>query len=315
MDRYINAFKRMKISLSEISKNYYGKSIVFFYIDALWCYVRYGVTPNEYVGFGFYGKRGYERKNFYTARHHDRIEKHFNSPQNADYFWKKQLFNRRFKKYINRAWLFVPNASKEEFDIFISKYPKIIVKPQDGSSGKGIHIYDGRSYEELKQDNCLIEQFIQQHSEMASLNESSVNSVRVYTVLDKKGTPHILSISIRVGGMKSCVDNYHSGGVGYPVDIQSGVVYMPGKSIAGKLHIFHPGTNKKVVGFEIPNYKKMIEFVCKAASELPDSRLVAWDVAVLDDGFDLIEGNYAGDPGFMQSTSETGKLPEIKKYY
>jgi hypothetical protein len=160
----------------------------------------------------------------------------------------------------------------------------------------------------------LLEEFIEQHEDMSSLNASSVNTVRVYTVLDREHVPHILSCSIRVGGAGSCVDNYHSGGVVYPVDIETGVVYMPGKDIMGKELIYHPGTNKKVVGFEIPNYDGLKQFVARAALELPESRLIAWDVAVLKKGFEFVEGNYAGDPGVMQVPSGVGKLPLLKSY-
>ncbi|MBE6625242.1 MAG: hypothetical protein E7622_06320 [Ruminococcaceae bacterium] len=315
MGRYIDALKRMNRAFDDILLEYGWRSKLRLYADAFFSRIIYGVTPNEYLGFKFYKKSKFEKRRFYTARHTNKMEKHFNSPQNADVFWKKQLFNERFSEYVTRGWIFVPDVSKDEFDDFVSKHSKIIIKPQDLSSGRGIQIYGGQSYEDLKKSNCLIEQFIDQHHEMSLLNESSVNSVRVYTVLDSKGEPHILSISIRVGAADSCVDNYHSGGVAYPVDIQSGMIYMPGKNIAGRPYIFHPGTNKKMIGFEIPNFKKMLEFVLKASLELPNSRLIAWDIAVLEDGFELIEGNYMGDPGLMQSTAEIGKLKELKKYY
>lgn len=315
MGRYIDALKRMDRAFDDIIKEYAWKSKFRLYVDAFLSRIAYGVTPNEYLGFKFYKKSKFEKRKFYTARHAGRMEKHFNSPRNADVFWKKQLFNKRFCEYVRREWLFVPDVSEKEFDDFVSKHSKIIVKPQDLSSGRGIQIYEGQSYESLKESKCLVEQFIEQHHAMSLLNKSSVNSVRIYTVLDSERKPHILSISIRVGAVDSCVDNYHSGGVAYPVDVQSGMVYMPGKNIAGKYHIFHPGTNVKMVGFEVPNYKELIEFVLDASLELPESRLIAWDVAILEDGFEMIEGNYAGDPGLMQSATEEGKLQDLKRYY
>ena len=47
---------------------------------------------------------------------------------------------------------------------------------------------------------------------------------------------------------------------------------------------------------------------------IPRARLVAWDIAVLENGFEMIEGNYEGDPGVMQAPSKNGCFFEIRKY-
>lgn len=35
--------------------------------------------------------------------------------------------------------------------------------------------------------------------------------------------------------------------------------------------------------------------------------MIEWDVDVLEDGSEMIEGNYNGDPVFLQAPSNTGK--------
>ena len=150
---------------------------------------------------------------------------------------------------------------------------------------------------------------------MSDLNPSSVNTIRVYTILDKSNTPHILSASIRVGGgVNSEVDNFHSGGVGYPLDVEHGVVMAAGRAITGEKCLYHPGTGAKMIGFEVPNWKGLVDYINRATQVFPTARMIAWDVAVLEDGFEMIEGNYNGDPGFMQTPSNTGKKREILKY-
>lgn len=159
-------------------------------------------------------------------------------------------------------------------------------------------------------DPCLIECFIQQHPEIMRLNPSSVNTIRVYTLTKKDDTPHILSASIRVGGKNADADNYHAGGCGDPIDIETGIVYMPGTDIKGNHHIFHPSTGVKMIGFEVLNWDALKQFVYKAMEVIPEARLLAWDVAVLEDGFEMVEGNCNGDPGFMQAPSKQGKKRE-----
>ena len=82
---------------------------------------------------------------------------------------------------------------------------------------------------------------------------------------------------------------------------------MPGTDIKGFQHLFHPSTGYKMIGFEVPNWKELKQFVFKAMTIIPETRLLAWNVAVLDDGFEIMEGNCNGDPGFMQAPSKQGK--------
>lgn len=120
--------------------------------------------------------------------------------------------------------------------------------------------------------------------------------------------------SIRVGGKGAEIDNYHAGGVGYPIDIASGIVFKPGVDIMGNRCLFHPSTQAKVVGFQIPRWKELKQFVAEAAMVYPQVSQVAWDIAVTDNGFELIEANLQGNSGFMQAPSEEGKLRIIERY-
>lgn len=128
------------------------------------------------------------------------------------------------------------------------------------------------------------------------------------------GGVHILSASVRVGGIGSTTDNFHSGGVGYPIDIQHGIVKGAGADMMGVRHVIHPGTDIVVVGFKIPRWNSLVEFVNRAAQKIPEARLIAWDVAITENGFDMVEGNYDGDPGFMQTPQMKGNWLDIKKY-
>lgn len=152
-----------------------------------------------------------------------------------------------------------------------------------------------------------------QDCELSKLNPSSVNTVRVYTMIDSGGHPHVLTASLRVGGRDSEVDNYSAGGVAYPIDPETGVIFAPGIDMMGDRYLFHPGTNAKVIGFQIPRWKELISFTFDACKVLPAVRLIAWDVAVLENGFEMIEGNHDGNLDLMQSPSGKGQLSIIQK--
>ena len=309
---YKDGLKKLDIALVFIAEHY-GKPKLFFWIDALIAYISYGVTPNQYIGFRFFEKSRLERSEFYTRRQYKRFERELNDPKYYSIFWDKEKFNAAFSDFIHRDWLFCGDASEKQISDFLAHNKKIIVKPTSASSGKGIHILsDTDTINDLIASKSLLEEFVLQHHSMSELNPSSVNTVRVYTLLDRDSEPHILSATIRVGGVNSEVDNFHAGGVAYPLDINYGFVTAAGRNIRGEKCLFHPGTNMKMIGFEVPEWNSLKEFVFRAAKVFPSSRLIAWDVAVLEDGFEMIEGNYNGDPNMMQAPSDTGKRREIE---
>ena len=311
---YTNGFRHLRQALKPIAKQY-GRAVSYFLTDAFFAHIRHGVTPNQYIGFCFYAKSSTERREYYTRRDFKRFEKQLNSQEHYNTFWNKNEFNKAFAQFVQRDWIYCGNSTEEEIARFISGHAKVIVKPQDKSSGKGVHILKNEdSPQLLAGSRVLIEEYIDQHHSIAEINPSSVNSVRIYTLLDRNHYPHILSAMLRAGGQGSEVDNYHSGGVVYPLDIETGVVFAPGRSIKGETYIFHPGTEAKVIGLEIPDWDGLKKFVFDAATLFPDARMIAWDIAVLENGFEMIEANYNGDPGMMQTPGGKGKKREILKY-
>ena len=313
-EKYTNAFNRLKGVICEVAASY-GCSRLYLWLDALWAHIFYGVTPNQYIGWSFYAKSRLDRNTFYTARLFKRLEPKLNDNCNYHVFWDKQIFNKEFKEFVGRDWIYAPDASLEDIHAFINKYDKIIIKPTSESAGKGIHIYENSdSIEDLISRKSLLEEYIEQHPIMALPNPSSVNSVRVYTLLDDNGNPHILSSCMRVGGLGSATDNFHSGGVAYPIDIEHGIIIGAGADMNGKRYYYHPDSNYKMIGLEIPYWDRLVDFVFRAARKFPKSRMIAWDVAVKSNGFALLEGNYNGDPGILQTPLQKGLLPQIKKY-
>ena len=313
MGRFVDAFNRLKKEVSRVAKTE-NVSDLDLYLNAAFCFLRYGITPNEYLGWNCWRYSKRMLKSFYTARTSYKCERVFNEPQYAHFFDNKVDFNKKFSSFVKRDWIFTPEVENEDVSRFINSHPKVVIKPIGLSSGRGIYCIESSNWTgEIEIENALIEEFVTQHPLLEQLNPSSVNTIRVYTLAKKDGIPVVLSASIRVGGKGSEVDNYHAGGCGYPIDVSSGIIFMPGTDIKGGRHIFHPSTGIQMVGFKIPNWDELKQFVFKAMKVVPECRLIAWDVAVLANGFEMIEGNCNGDPGFMQAPSKQGMKSVILK--
>lgn len=313
IQKYKDAYNRLNLQLDPVAKKYkISKMLLIF--DAGLAYIRHGASPRDYMNFHFYKLSNRERAKFLTMRRTHKVEKIFNSAAYQKYFNDKHEFNKSFKEFVNRKWLYTKGKSKEEILGFINDFEKVIIKPIELSSGRGIYTLSKNEFENseklfstLTDNEYLIEEFVQQHASLSEVNPSSVNTVRIYTLIDKSARCHIIFASLRAGGAESEVDNFHSGGVGYPLDIETGIIKKVGVDIEGNEYIFHPSTKKMMLGLNIPNWNNLKDFVFQAASKYPESRYIAWDIALLENGFEMIEGNYMGDPGVLQAFDKIGK--------
>ncbi len=179
-NRYVKGFYRLKHEFPQIAEKY-GIWVGKLYFDAAVAFLRYGVTPNEYLGWRFYELSHLERKQFYTARDSEKWERRFNDPASADLFNKKHLTNKTFRDFISRKWLYAADASKEEINEFLTAQ-KTIIKPVGLSSGHGIHVAKTDTAEDLVGKEILLEEFVTQHHLLSALNASSVNTIRVFTL-------------------------------------------------------------------------------------------------------------------------------------
>lgn len=291
----INLFKSARLVGRETSKKT-GKSSLFHFLDFLVSFIKYGCSENHYLNEDFYRLRSFDRKKVVTVRRKNQLSALFNDKGYTELLNNKVAFNKHFADYLGRDWLYAKEATKEEISLFIERHDKIIVKPLRLNKGRGIYVLerDGNvpdKVNDLLKTECLIEEYLKQNPIM-SFDNDSVNTIRVNTVLDGQGNVHVVDAVFRCGVGKSIVDNYCAGGMAYPLNREYGFVESYGAH--GSNIVFsgkHPGSNKMVIGFQIPNWDKVISLVSTAAKHIPQVRFVGWDVAMLQDGPVLIEGN------------------------
>lgn len=273
-----------------------GETRLHHAIDYLFCSIRYGCGPIQYYEGSFYKLKAFERRLTYTYKRRDYISKCCNDKKFLHISANKVSFNKHFDKYIKRDWAYCKEISREDLETFITHNPRILFKPINLTKGKGIHELDrtkpiGELVDELMGKDVLLEEYLVQHPQMC-YNNNSVNTLRITTILDKKGVAHVIRTSIRVGVGDAIVDNYSSGGVAYPVSMKYGRIDGPGiNSSRGQDVYVHPGTDIYMLGREIPFLQEALNMVKEAAESIPQLRFVGWDVAITEKGPELIEGN------------------------
>lgn len=287
-------------------------------------YLIHGCYINQYIYGEFFRLTPAERKASLTYPRFEKVLFACNPREHWHYLQNKKEFNTHFAPFVNRHWLYVPEADYDTFVQFVQANTDLLVKPYRMFMGKGIHRFIipkdptgmHEVYETLRKNECLLEERIHQHP-VLTLGAQSVNTVRAYTVIDKDGTVHLLKTVFRGGVGDSVVDNFHAGGCIYAVDLDTGVIVTPGmqRTADGKRtwHKIHPGTDTMMIGFKIPNWEILKTQIVEAARSLPQCRYVGWDIAITQDGIELIEGNEEADYELLEFVGEKGWWSKIKK--
>lgn len=301
-----------------------GKNRIYLFFDIIVCGFRYGAGYMDYLLCEFFNLSAQQRATYVTRGINNSIAKKLN---NADYyhlFNNKNEFYELFSEYIGREWLDFTKADESEFVAFMQGRESIICKPLDACCGVGIeklHVKDFDSLSEmygyLRQRNAgLVEEVVVQHPAMSKINDSSVNTIRVYTVL-YEGVSNVAYACIRMGNSDRPVDNINAGGMYSPVDLQTGKISCVAYDKNRNVYTQHPRTGCPLVGYQIPYWDAVMDLCRKAAYKVPQMGYVGWDVAITENGPLFIEANnLPGHDAFpqmpMQAPDKIGMLPVFK---
>lgn len=181
-----------------------------------------------------------------------------------------------------------------------------ILKHKDGYIAR--HLSSGKDYtpEKLMETLCdenpegwVIEEYIQQHPEMAHFNPSSLNTIRMFVYKNNQGDVVTLGSYFRMGAEGSLIDNLEGGGFGIEVDHETGrlikdcIFY-----ISENQPLLFPDKNDKIIkGDKIPFWKEAEEMGKHALRCYPDTRFLGLDICITKDGPVMIEMNI--QPSFI----------------
>lgn len=173
--------------------------------------------------------------------------------------------------------------------------------------GDGIVLSRGREVIPAAQvrltEKCIVQEVVQQHSAISQFAPSSVNTIRVLTMLDASGRAVIIAASMRFGVGTSVVDNWSAGGVAVGVDVDTGRLLRMAYDKLGNRYTTHPASGIAFEGFPIPFWNAITGLSMRVQRELPFNRMLGLDVAVTQEGVVLIEVNPDADVMFQEQTS------------
>lgn len=200
--------------------------------------------------------------------------------------------------------------SKENLRNTLNEHEAVFLKKATRSfGGKGVVFVDASNadiYSQVLEDtkswkeDIVIQCPLRQHALLSALNDSSVNTIRILSMLSHDGVK-IYSSILRMGVAGAKVDNASSGGVTCGIT-EEGKLKRIGYKPTGEAFEKHPTSGVIFEGYEIPGFEKAKQLVRKAHPMIPHFRLVSWDIAIDEDGNAImVEANLAkGELDFHQ---------------
>lgn len=299
--------------------------VCYIIFDFALCKMRYHVTFEEYRQYAFYNLKHNAKKNYITE--YDVLEcipRQFIAEESKQIFNDKHKFNMFFKDMLGRDFCYIVGNNYNEFYEFCQKHDYIMIKPINQWCGHGVEKMKVDEVGDLKKfyyalvkkyEKCLIEEVILQDDRIASLNPDSVNTIRVVTLIDEKQRAHIACAAIRIGRQGACIDNFCSGGMAAAIDVESGIIISNAFDKNGICYYVHPDTKKQIIGFKIPEWKKIKASVVEIAERIPTARFAGWDVVIRNDGkICFIEGNCSPGARTIQMPLKKGIRDVYEQY-
>lgn len=271
---------------------------------------------NFYLSYGFKIKTTWH--NFYFSSNHIYSEeyipedlfhavlsKNFNQMRQWPTLLDKNLLEVIFKDY-NQPKTVVKNINGFFFESgnlintdraieLLKKESRVMVIKPSIESGNGQNVVsfsingDQTTHNDLTvkellykyKKDFIIQLVVDQNEEIKSLNQSSLNTIRVLSYLNNSGV-HMLSTIFRIGKKGQFTDNFESGGIGCGVEY-NGKLKKYGYFENGD-RTTHTDNGSLIENFEIPSFDKALKQVEKMHLLIPYFRLVSWDIGIDNNG-------------------------------
>ena len=207
------------------------------------------------------------------------------------------------------------------FDFLHRRSSSFVVKPVNGGKGRNVVVIDKiipekqilirANQQTLSFDDFydllashditwLFQEKVIQTREYALFNPSSVNTIRLNTIITDDHDFIVLSGVFRMGTINSEIDNLSSGGIAALINTQNGILHDARTTYSQHTFAFHPDSGIPISGFALPRWDEVRVASIKAHRALPFARYLGWDIAVTDSGPVFLEMNSFGAVNFYE---------------
>ena len=288
--------------------------------DMLFCRFAYGFQPDEYLCFELENKSMKERRTYVSDLDRYCYVYQLNDLSDIQIFNNKGKTYNRFGQYYKREALYIVGKNDfDKFQTFVKRHPIFVKKAVFEGMGRSVELVEmskSKKSEErifldmITQGPHIIEELVVQNKALAQLNTSSVNTIRCITFNTKNGVV-IPYCFMKVGRKGSFVDNGGAGGILIGIDEKKGILNTHGYDEYNREFEIHPDSGVRFMGYQLPEWKQMIEICKRMSSMVPKVNYIGWDMTYTDKGWIVIEGNGMSQLIGPQIVYKRGIKPEI----
>jgi len=292
--------------------------------DILISSYKYNISLIEYFLYNFHIINEGGRKEYAGMGYLYELMLKMNPKNSRDILENKSIFLKKYQPFIKHKYITLNEDIQDHkiLDILNNHTGKVVLKNSKGQCGIGIEVRDTKDFNKntlikrlKKTGNDIVEDFIQQHDRLNKLSPSGLNTIRIITQLNKDDEVDILGCRLRIT-INSEIDNLAAGNIAAPINEKTGIVSGVGvySDITKKDEEIHPITGVKIVGFQIPFWKESLQMAKDAALLHKQNRSIGWDVAITNNGPELLEGNHNWCKLLWQLPVKKGLKYKLKKY-
>ena len=264
--------------------------------------LRYNISPLEWYQFRFSALSADEKSIWAGTGTMYEFHRRMNPPAARAILADKRRFYLAYRDFCSHG-LWSLQDLREDPDLvarILDRHDRLVFKDATGNCGTSVRILPtselnaaGLTRWMAERGYDMVESFIRQHPNLMALSPSGVNTVRIFTFIDRDGAYRILGCRLRIS-VNSHVDNLAAGNLAAPIDEATGTVSGPGvySDITKPAEPVHPVTGTAIEGFQVPFWRETLELVKRASLLHTENRSIGWDVVIMPDGPGLIEGNH-----------------------
>jgi len=156
------------------------------------------------------------------------------------------------------------------------------------------------------QDGTILQPLRRNHAALGDLAGDGLATVRVITCLDESGRPEITHAVLRMAKNSNAAgDDFHAGGVAAAVDIAEGRLgWATDLGLRGSIGWIrrHPESDAVITGTILPHWRLAKALALRAHQACLDRTVIGWDIAILQDGVELVDGSAIPDLDIIQRT-------------
>lgn len=302
-----------------------GRSKPSLVFDMLVSVFRHNISLLDYFYFRFYKLERSERLKWAGTGYLYEYQLKMNPRQTRMVLEDKIQFLERYKPFISRKHADIQTVKEDREilnDLLGNDSGRLVLKGSRGQVGAEVEVVscsdftapDLLAYMQEKNFD-LLEEYVIQHPTIMALSSTGLNTLRVFTQI-QEGEIHFLGARFRIS-VNSPVDNMGAGNLAAPVNLDTGVLSGPGvySDITREDEAVHPVSGQSITGFTVPFWEEVLDLSTRAALHTRENRSVGWDIAITENGPELIEGNHNWCKLLWQLPVKEGLKKELEKFH